>query len=542
MTKKRILFCGESSHLPTGFGNYTREILNRLYATHKYDIAELSCFRNPEVLKTEPWKIYPVVPSKDDPFKKTYDSQKGCAFGQILFELALLDFKPDIVIDVRDFWYFTYQENSNLRRFFHWMIAPAYDSSPQSINAVDMYRSADSLLFHSEWAMNDMINRNFYNDKNIKGVVNDAVDSTVFYPINKKKSILKNEYGIDNKSFIIGSVMRNQKRKLIPDLFNVLNKLIESNPAKNILLYLNTTEPETSGWNIPVLLLEFNVQNNVLLTYKCDSCKRFFPSLYKGINTQCHYCDKNSRIINTVNGITQEQLNIVYNLFDVYIQYSICEGFGIPQAEAASCGVPVITVDHGAMGEIGKNLNAGLVRVQKIFKETDVGNDRVYPDNTHCQEIIQSFIDMDKSSLYQKGKETRDLLISKYSWDKTAKTFESIIDSIELIGDQGKWDSISSLPSTPVTSLPNIDSNREFIYYIIDNMICDQDLKKTSFIEEMIYHLDSGLSLNHDNKVTYSRQLAIQNLQNYFNNKNGIEQMRLGKIPLFNNSSQFFNY
>jgi glycosyltransferase involved in cell wall biosynthesis len=542
MTKKRILFCGESSHLPTGFGNYTREILNRLYATHKYDIAELSCFRNPEVLKTEPWKIYPVVPSKDDPFKKTYDSQKGCAFGQILFELALLDFKPDIVIDVRDFWYFTYQENSNLRRFFHWMIAPAYDSSPQSINAVDMYRSADSLLFHSEWAMNDMINRNFYNDKNIKGVVNDAVDSTVFYPINKKKSILKNEYGIDNKSFIIGSVMRNQKRKLIPDLFNVLNKLIEANPAKNILLYLNTTEPETSGWNIPVLLLEFNVQNNVLLTYKCDSCKRFFPSLYKGINTQCHYCDKNSRIINTVNGITQEQLNIVYNLFDVYIQYSICEGFGIPQAEAASCGVPVITVDHGAMGEIGKNLNAGLVRVQKIFKETDVGNDRVYPDNTHCQEIIQSFIDMDKSSLYQKGKETRDLLISKYSWDKTAKTFESIIDSIELIEDQGKWDSISSLPSTPVTSLPNIDSNREFIYYIIDNMICDQDLKKTSFIEEMIYHLDSGLSLNHDNKVTYSRQLAIQNLQNYFNNKNGIEQMRLGKIPLFNNSSQFFNY
>ena len=542
MTKKRILFCGESSHLPTGFGNYTREILNRLYATHKYDIAELSCFRNPEVLKTEPWKIYPVVPSKDDPFKKTYDSQKGCAFGQILFELALLDFKPDIVIDVRDFWYFTYQENSNLRRFFHWMIAPAYDSSPQSINAIDMYRSADSLLFHSEWAMNDMINRNFYNDKNIKGIVNDAVDSTVFYPINKKKSILKNEYGIDNKSFIIGSVMRNQKRKLIPDLFNVLNKLIESNPAKNILLYLNTTEPETSGWNIPVLLLEFNVQNNVLLTYKCDSCKRFFPSLYKGINTQCHYCDKNSRIINTVNGITQEQLNIVYNLFDVYIQYSICEGFGIPQAEAASCGVPVITVDHGAMGEIGKNLNAGLVRVQKIFKETDVGNDRVYPDNTHCQEIIQSFIDMDKSSLYQKGKETRDLLISKYSWDKTAKTFESIIDSIELIGDQGKWDSISSLPSTPVTSLPNIDSNREFIYYIIDNMICDQDLKKTSFIEEIIYHLDSGLSLNHDNKVTYSRQLAIQNLQNYFNNKNGIEQMRLGKIPLFNNSSQFFNY
>jgi glycosyltransferase involved in cell wall biosynthesis len=540
--KKRILFCGESSHLPTGFGNYTREVLTRLYATQKYELAELSCFRRPDVFKIEPWKIYPVIPSNDDPFKKTYDSQKGCTFGQILFELALLDFKPDIVIDVRDYWYFAYQESSSLRRFFHWMIAPAYDSTPQSINSLNMYRNADSLLFHSEWAKNDMINRNFFGDTNIKEVVSDAVDSTIFYPLDKKKSILKTENFIDSESFVIGTVMRNQKRKLIPDLFRVLNNLIESNPNKNLLLYLNTTEPESAGWNIPVLLLEFGVQNNVLLTYKCDKCKRFFPSLYKGLTTQCYYCTKNSRIINTVNGITQEELNIVYNLFDVYIQYAICEGFGIPQAEAASCGVPIITVDHGAMAEIGHNLNSPLVRVLKTFKEVDSGSDRAHPDNKHCEEILQMYIDMGGDGLCAKGKETRDLLLCKYSWEKTAKKFENIIDSIELKNDQGKWNVSSSIKTNPTMSLPDIDNNREFIYYIIDNMICDPDLKKTSFIEEMIYHMDSGLSLNHDNKISYNKQIAVQNLQNYFNNKNGIEQMRTGKIPIFNQSSKFFNY
>ena len=542
MTKRKILFCGESSHLPTGFGNYTREVVSRLFSTNKYEVAELSCFRHPGVPKTEPWKIYPVTPALDDPFKKTYDSQKGCSFGQILFELALLDFKPDIVIDVRDFWYFAYQESSCLRRFFHWMIAPAYDSSPQSINSLNMYRNADTLLFHSEWAANDMINKNFYNDINIGGVVSDAVDSKVFYPLEIKKSLLKTQNHINNKAFIIGTVMRNQRRKLIPDLFQILSQIIKNNPSRDILLYLNTTEPETSGWNIPALLLEFNVQNNVLLTYKCNNCYKFFPSVYKGIETSCYYCGNKSNIINTVNGVSQEQLNTIYNLFDIYIQYAICEGFGIPQAEAASCGLPIITVNHGAMAEIGSKLNSPLVNIAKTFKETDVGSDRVYPDNNHCVEIIQSYLNMDKADLYEKGKQTRSLLLTNYSWDKTVKHFESIIDNVKLTGDQGKWDSPSLLQSKPELSLPEIDNNREFIYYIVDNMICDSDLKKTAFIEEMIYHLDSGFTLNHDSKIPYTRKAAIQNLQNYFNNKNGLEQMRLGKIPIYNKSSKFFNY
>ena len=67
MTKKRIMMVGESSHVKSGFGNYTKEILSRLYATNKYEIAELSCYRTPEDPKTEPWKIYPVAVSSNDP-------------------------------------------------------------------------------------------------------------------------------------------------------------------------------------------------------------------------------------------------------------------------------------------------------------------------------------------------------------------------------------------------------------------------------------------------------------------------------------------
>ena len=61
--KKRILMCAESSHVDSGFGNYTRNILSRLYETGKYEIAELSAYRGPNIKNNFPWKIYPVVPS-----------------------------------------------------------------------------------------------------------------------------------------------------------------------------------------------------------------------------------------------------------------------------------------------------------------------------------------------------------------------------------------------------------------------------------------------------------------------------------------------
>ena len=36
--------CSEASFLSSGFANYTREILNRLYATNKYEIAEFASY------------------------------------------------------------------------------------------------------------------------------------------------------------------------------------------------------------------------------------------------------------------------------------------------------------------------------------------------------------------------------------------------------------------------------------------------------------------------------------------------------------------
>ena len=44
MRKKRILFCSEATFLNTGYATYTREILNYLHSTGKYEIAEMDSY------------------------------------------------------------------------------------------------------------------------------------------------------------------------------------------------------------------------------------------------------------------------------------------------------------------------------------------------------------------------------------------------------------------------------------------------------------------------------------------------------------------
>ena len=44
MRKKRVLFCSEATYLNTGYATYAREVLSRLHASGKYEIAEFASY------------------------------------------------------------------------------------------------------------------------------------------------------------------------------------------------------------------------------------------------------------------------------------------------------------------------------------------------------------------------------------------------------------------------------------------------------------------------------------------------------------------
>lgn len=540
MTKKRILMCAESSLVPSGFGNYTREILSRLYKTNKYEIAELSCFRNPDHPKKEPWKVYPVAVKPTDPLFKDYQANSANQFGLWRYEFALLDFKPHIVFDIRDFWCFTYQETSPLRPFYHWIIAPTYDSEPQKIDTLNTFKNADIVAFHTEWAKQDLIKQNYYNNINIGPVVSDSVDPSIFKPLEYPKEHHKLKNSIPSDAFIIGSVMRNQKRKLIPNLFKILQSLLEKNNRK-IFLYLHTSYPDIASWDIPILLLQYGVMDNVLLSYHCNNCKNYNISTFQGTSKTCETCNKQSMIMcSTNNGITPSQLNEIYNVFDIYVQYAICEGFGIPVVEAASAGIPIITVDHGAMAEVGKNVDGDLVPIKTEFTELETGAYRIYPDDDQCQQLIQQYIDMSGDSLVKKSKSTRQHLLQNYSWDKTAKVFEDMFDRID-INQKLSWDSLRRNINGNFTIDNSLD-NRSLVYYYVDNIINEPWLKSTNFIEELIKGLHVGYMSNGNQLMIFNKANALQTLEAYAKNKMAFESIRCGSATFSDRIQNFLRY
>lgn len=535
MNKKRILFCTESSHIQSGFGNFSRSIISRLHK-EGYDVAELSCYRTYNEKKAEPWKIYPAALPKDHPNYHEYIKDINNQFGGFMFNFALLDYQPDIVIDFRDFWMFTYQEISPLRPFYHWIVAPTIDSAPILLNATINIGNADTVLTHTQWASDQLKNLDKNKRMSISGILSDSVDTDIFKPINNTREI----YGIDDQAFIIGSVLRNQKRKLIPDLLDITRAIIRNNPDKSIYLYLHTSYPEINGWNLPELLLEYELLNHVLLTYKCGRCGDVAVKTfqYKSI---CSKCGSNSHLINVQHGITPEQLCQIYNLFDVYIQYAICEGFGIPQVEAVACGLPMITINHGAMSEIGHSLNAYVVDIERSFRDSDTNAIRVYPNNQQTIDIIQQLLLKTKTERQQIGDQSRRLLLQLYSWDITTQNLKNIIDNIQLVGLQGKWD--HPLRETVNSNTINFDGNHyEFMRHIVTNLICDEFLMNTSYIQNTIYNLDNGYITTDTGRQPYTIHQAIEAMNAYSQQKIFLEKIRTKQLQIPNALDKNINY
>ena len=543
MGKKRIFMCAESSHVDSGFGNYTRNILSRLYATGKYEIAELSAYRNPDMNKDVPWKVYPVIPpKKNQEILKIYGSKPQHAFGSWAFEVAVQDFKPDIVFDVRDYWMLNFPENSPYRPFFHWFIAPTIDSAPQKKEWIQTFASADTISGHTQWGVDYL--RSTKVPMNLVDPVNDAVNTDVFRPSSSPKDVNKTQLGLNADDFIIGSVMRNQKRKLIPNLIKMIKNISQAVP--NAKLYLHTSYPDMNGWDIPSLLMEHNAADLVYFSFKCGKCGKNFARKYSESPTACPHCGAEAASFCSVShGISEESLAAIFNCFDVYLQYAICEGFGIPPVEAAACGIPVVTINHGAMAEIGRNIGADIVPLATEFRELETGADRVYPDDDKCCNIIiNKYKELHDLSFLQRMKlseEIRNRSITYYDWDKTARTFENIFDNIKLTGLQGQWDAAADLPR-PDIKVPPLPTHRKLVNFIVTHVIRNPRFVKSAAVQQLIRNLDLGYQQDGTNLQPFDFKQAMKILEDNMNNRTLWESVRVGKTPIPDNLQYIVDY
>ena len=536
MNKKlKILVCSESSKVSSGFGVYNKFLLNGLHETGKYEIAEFASYGiiGDKERFNIPWKYYPNAVLANDPRFSTYNSTTENHFGKWRFDRVVLDYKPDVVIDVRDYWMNSYQGKSPLRKYFHWILMPTVDSFPQKEEWLDTFIDADAIFTYSDWARDVLHNQTCGAIKYV-ATTSPGVDLDKFNIVLPNTFDTKRALRIDPDYTIIGTVMRNQKRKLFPELIRAFEKIVDRiktispEKADKIILYLHTSYPD-AGWDMAELVKNSKVGNKIYFTYSCKNCGAVFSSPFSGHIQQCYMCNQKAAVIpNVSNGIDDSVLSKIIGSFDVYVQYSICEGFGMPQVEAAGCGVPVFTVNYSAMEDIVQKLNATPVEIGAYFKELETSAIRVYPNESDFVEKLSNFISYPEQMRRRQGFDIRKLTEKEYSWQNTIDKWIDYLDSLQLNKLQGQWHVPSNkLNKINLASLPKLNNVYEVAYYLHHQYLAPLNLSMSNYwILKQIQIAQDGYMFSGPEPIPFTVQDFVNNINQLIDNHNIAEMAR----------------
>jgi len=491
MYKKRILLCGEASFLSTGFSAFNREILRRLHGTGKYEIAEMGSYAQGNCPEAQalPWKFYGVLPTNQKE-KEIYESNPINQFGKYKIDAVLADYQPDICFSPLDPWMMEHLQSTRFRNNYKLFLMPTVDSAPQKAQWIEgLFKKADIITTYSRYGQKVLLEAGV----DVKDVTSPGVNLDIWKPMDHDE--IRDKFAIKSSLLIFGTVMRNQKRKLYPDLFNAYARLRQkwavpqriqrikkkatrgdklSKQEKKALriqrsvLFCHTSWPDL-GWNLPNLIQQYGIQRHTLFTYKCDACKYvyvswFSPSNPRGI-TQCRKCgEMSAHMPGTHTGVDEQDLVELFNLIDIYVHPAICEGWGLPIMESKACGVPGLYQNYSAMEDHVQNGGGLPIKVQRPYLEAETEAIRTLPDIDDMVAKME-ILAFDKKKRAVLAKQARNCAVRKHSWDTTCKKVEAIMSDIKILDRNTTWDKQPIFESVTSEQPDASLTNEQFIHW-----------------------------------------------------------------------------
>jgi len=515
--KKTIVLHSNHCRVKTGFGKHMKHLLTYLHKTKKYNIIEFANGKpwNDPYLKSLPWKAIgslPIDSALAQEIKADPQKQRKAAYGQYKIDDLIQQEKPDIYLGIEDIW--------GLEGFWEkkwWSKVNSIIWTPvDSLPLLDKHQNAGArtknIIVQASFAQKAM------QEKGHQGchLMPVPLDVSNFNKLDSDYKLkLRESFNIDEDTFIIGFVFRNQLRKSVPNLIEGFKLFKQNNPESNAKLLLHTHWGE--GWDIPRLINEKGIHpSDILTTYYCDKCKQYEIKPFSGQDLDCRFCGakKSQQTAQIQRGVSEKQLNEIYNLMDVYCHPFTSGGQEIPIQEAKLTELITLVTNYSCGEDYSTEKSGGLPLNWTEYREPGTQFIKASTKSDHISSQLEAVYNMSSSQKEKMGKVARDFVIDFCSIDSVCSKFESLIDSMDPVD----WDFDMSYSEQNENYIPpEIDSDRDFVIDLYKNILYvdDVELSDPQGIEHWIHRLNKDL----DRQKVYEYFINIARKNNAEHNK-----------------------
>ena len=431
MRKKKLVFQSDFALANTGFGRNTKALLEYLYRTDKYEIVNYAVgmnWSNPG-LKNTPWKSIGTLPDSQEELNRLNQDPnlaRRASYGDHYLNRIIEQEKPDVYIAVQDIWGVDFATEKSWFNKITSVLWTTLDSLPILPTAISIAPKAKNYWIWSNFATKAL---NEMGHKNVTTMHGALEDKKFFKLLDTEKKSLRAKHGIDPSDFIVGFVFRNQLRKSVPNLLEGFAMFKNNNPNLKAKLLLHTFFGE--GWNIKKLAEEYKVKiTDILTTHICKACRNYIVKPHTVEDAECPHCKNKAAVTTSVGlGVTETQLNEVYNLMDVYCHPFTSGGQEIPIQEAKLAELITLVTNYSCGEEMCEPEANSLPLNWSEYREhgTEFIKASTRPDSIAKQ--LQKVLEMPKDKKRDMERAARKWALDNFSVDVVGKKIEDFIDN-----------------------------------------------------------------------------------------------------------------
>jgi glycosyltransferase involved in cell wall biosynthesis len=512
--RKKIVFQSDFSLAKTGFGRNSKAILKYLYDTGKYDIVNYCCGmqKGNAQLERTPWKSCGSLPNTQqevDKLNKDPHLARLASYGAHLLDEIIKEEKPDVYIAVQDIWGVDFAIDKPWFNKINSVIWTTLDSLPILESAVKCAPKVKNYWIWSDFATKALHNLGHKHVKTVHG----ALDTNNFRRLpDQDRKLLRAKFNIDENKFMVGFVFRNQLRKSVPNLLEGYAIWKKENNIKNSGLLLHTHFGE--GWNIMKLASEYGIDpKEIYTTYICKVCGSYEVKNFTGQDLDCKFCgnQKSQTTTNVGIGVSEEELNEVYNLMDVYCHPFTSGGQEIPIQEAKLTELITLVTNYSCGEEMCQKEAFSFPLEWNEYREHGTEFIKASTCPKSIAKNLQKVYSMPKEERLEYGKNARQWTIDNYSVETIGKFIEEFIDSCPTAD---KDFSFKIEEKDPYHVVPEIKDDGEWVKYLYEHILKAKNMPDTDdgykYWMEEIKKGTKRIDIEN-----YFRQVALQD-----NNKN----------------------